>query len=65
MGLLQKSVVEIREFKESMGEDFDQAKFDEYVNSDDGKYSKKLHDTYVMKTEAKTFFEDMNQKCDI
>jgi len=39
-GILDKRAAEIKDYKENMGDDFDKAKFDEYVNSPQGEYVK-------------------------
>jgi len=64
-GMMQKSVAEIREFKESMGDDFDQVKFDEYVKSDAGEYAKSVQDRKKMFSDVLEFLGDINQTCDI
>jgi hypothetical protein len=64
-GMLQKSVTDIRGFKASMGEDFDQAKFDEYLKSDSGEYAKSKQDKIAMSDDVLSFLGDLNQTCDI
>jgi len=59
-GMMQKSVAEVREFKESMGDDFDQAKFDEYVKSDAGDYAKSKQDRNKMFSDVLEFLGDIN-----
>lgn len=63
--MLQKSVTEIRGFKESLGDEVDQAKFDEYVASDAGAYAKSKNDKNVMCADVLSFLGDINQTCDI
>ena len=62
---MQKSAKEIREFKESMGDDFDQAKFDQYLKSDAGEYAKSKKDKNQMFLDVLEFLGDINQTCDI
>jgi len=62
--ICKKSITDIRNFKESFGEDIDQAKLNQYVNSEEGKDDSDVKELTIV-NDCLSILGDINQNCDI